>query len=184
MIKPIYLYGAEVLRKKAEPADLQDKEGLSALIQDLKDTLQRADGCGLAAPQIGVSTRVVIVDGDVVSDVYDYLKGFRRTLINPEILEESEEQVTYSEGCLSIPGIYCDVVRPKKMKVRYFNEDLQEVTEEFDNFACRMIQHELSHLDGDLFTDHAAPIRKKIISSKLQGIVKGKVHPHYNSRLK
>ena len=184
MIKPIYLYGAEVLRKKAEPADLRDKEGLSALIQDLKDTLQRADGCGLAAPQIGVSTRVVIVDGDVVSDVYDYLKGFRRTLINPEILEESEEQVTYSEGCLSIPGIYCDVVRPKKMKVRYYNEDLQEVTEEFDNFACRMIQHELSHLDGDLFTDHAAPIRKKIISSKLQGIVKGKVHPHYNSRLK
>lgn len=184
MIKPIYLYGAEVLRKKAEPADLQDKEGLSALIQDLKDTLQRADGCGLAAPQIGVSTRVVIVDGDVVSDVYDYLKGFRRTLINPEILEESEEQVTYSEGCLSIPGIYCDVVRPKKMKVRYYNEELQEVTEEFDNFACRMIQHELSHLDGDLFTDHAAPIRKKIISSKLQGIVKGKVHPHYNSRLK
>ena len=184
MIKPIYLYGAEVLRKKAEPADLRDKEGLSALIQDLTDTLQRADGCGLAAPQIGVSTRVVIVDGDVVSDVYDYLKGFRRTLINPEILEESEEQVTYSEGCLSIPGIYCDVVRPKKMKVRYYNEDLQEVTEEFDNFACRMIQHELSHLDGDLFTDHAAPIRKKIISSKLQGIVKGKVHPHYNSRLK
>lgn len=184
MIKPIYLYGADVLRKKAEPADLQDKEGLATLIQDLKDTLQRADGCGLAAPQIGVSTRVVIVDGDVVSDVYDYLKGFRRTLINPEILEESEEQVSYSEGCLSIPGIYCDVVRSKKMKVRYYNEDLQEVTEEFDNFACRMIQHELSHLDGDLFTDHAAPIRKKIISSKLQGIVKGKVHPHYNSRLK
>ena len=184
MIRPIYLYGAEVLRKKAEPADLSDKEGLSALIQDLKDTLQRADGCGLAAPQIGVSTRVVIVDGDVVSDVYDYLKGFRRTLINPEILEESEENVTYSEGCLSIPGIYCDVVRPKKMKVRYYDESLQEVTEEFDNFACRMIQHELSHLDGDLFTDHAAPIRKKIISSKLQGIVKGKVHPHYNSRLK
>ena len=184
MIRPIYLYGAEVLRKKAEPADLSDKEGLSALIQDLKDTLQRADGCGLAAPQIGVSTRVVIVDGDVVSDVYDYLKGFRRTLINPEILEESEEKVTYSEGCLSIPGIYCDVVRPKKMKVRYYDENLQEVTEEFDNFACRMIQHELSHLEGDLFTDHAAPIRKKIISSKLQGIVKGKVHPHYNSRLK
>ena len=70
------------------------------------------------------------------------------------------------------------------MTVRYYNEDLQEVTEEFDNFACRMIQHEMSHLDGDLFTDHAAPIRKKIISSKLQNIAKGKVHPHYNSRLK
>ena len=184
MIRPIYLYGAEVLRKKAEPADLNDKEALATLVQDLKDTLVRADGCGLAAPQIGESVRVVIVDGDVVSDTYDYLKGFRRTLINPEILEESDEKVTYSEGCLSIPGIYCDVVRSKKMTVRYYNEDLEQVTESFDNFACRMIQHELSHLDGDLFTDHAAPIRKKMISSKLQSISKGKVHPHYNSKLK
>ena len=166
MIKPIYLYGAEVLRKTAAPADLSGKAGIQALVQDLKDTLVVADGCGLAAPQIGVSLRVVIVDGDVVSDTYDYLKGFRRTLINPEILEESEEKVTYSEGCLSIPGVYCDVVRPKKMTVRYYNEELQQVTEEFDNFAARMIQHELSHLDGDLFTDHAAPIRKKMISSK------------------
>ena len=184
MIKPIYLYGADVLRRTAEPADLSDKEGIAALVQDLKDTLKVADGCGLAAPQIGVSKRVVIVDGDVVSDVYDYLKGFRRTIINPEILEESDEKVTYSEGCLSIPGIYCDIVRPKVITVKYYDEDLKEVTETFDNFASRMIQHELSHLEGDLFTDHAAPIRRKMISSKLQGIVKGKVHPHYNSKLK
>ena len=184
MIKPIYLYGADVLRKTAEPADLSDKAGLAALIQDLKDTLKVADGCGLAAPQIGVRQRVVIVDGDVVSDVYDYLKGFRRTIINPEIIGHSEEQTTYSEGCLSIPGIYCDIVRPKTITVRYYDEDLKEVTETFDNFASRMIQHELSHLDGDLFTDHAAPIRKKMISSTLLNITKGKVHPHYNSKLK
>ena len=184
MIRPIYLYGAEVLRQTAAPADLNDKEGIAALIKDLKDTLVVADGCGLAAPQIGVSTRVVIVDGDVVSETYDYLKGFRRTLINPVIVSESDEKTSYSEGCLSIPGIYCDIVRPKKMTVRYYNEELQEVTEEFDNFACRMIQHELSHLEGDLFTDHAAPVRKKMISGKLQNISKGKVHPHYNSRLK
>ena len=184
MIKPIYLYGAEVLRKTAAPADLNDKAGIAALVQDLKDTLVVADGCGLAAPQIGVSLRVVIVDGDVVSDTYEYLKGFRRTLINPEILEESEEQTTYSEGCLSIPGVYCDIVRPTSIKVRYYNENLEVVTEVFDNFAARMVQHELSHLDGDLFTDHAAPVRKKMISSKLLNISKGKVHPHYNSKLK
>ena len=184
MIRPIYLYGAEVLRKTAAPADINDKEGIAALVQDLKDTLVVADGCGLAAPQIGVSLRVVIVDGDVVAETYPYLKDFRRTIINPEILEESDERVTYSEGCLSIPGIYCDVTRPKKIKVRYLDEDLKEVTEEFDNFAARMIQHELSHLDGDLFTDHAAPIRKKMLSSKLQSIQKGKVHPHYNVKLK
>lgn len=184
MIRPIYLYGAEVLRQTAEPISLEDRDGIAALVQDLKDTLVRADGCGLAAPQIGVSKRVVIVDGDVVSDTYDYLKGFRRTLINPEIIEESDENVTYSEGCLSIPGVYCDVLRPKVIKVRYYNEDLVQVTETFDNFASRMVQHELSHLDGDLFTDHAAPIRKKMLSSKLQNIIKGKVHPHYNSKLK
>ena len=184
MIRPIYLYGAEVLRKKAADADLADKAGLTALIQDLKDTLAKADGCGLAAPQIGASVRVVIVDGDVVSDMYDYLKGFRRTLINPVIVEESKEQTTYSEGCLSIPGIYCDVTRPKTITVEYYDEELKKQSEVFDNFAARMIQHELSHLDGDLFTDHAAPIRRKMLSSKLQNIQKGKVHPHYNSKLK
>ena len=184
MIQPIYLYGSEVLRKKAEPADLREKDQLKNLIQDLRDTLERADGCGLAAPQIGVSQRVVIVDGDVVSDVYDYLKGFKRVIINPEILEESEEKTTYSEGCLSIPNLYCAVVRPAKITLRYYNEDFQEVTETLDKFAARMVQHELSHLDGNLFTDNVPPIRKKMISGKLQNIAKGKVHPHYNSKLK
>jgi peptide deformylase len=184
VIQPIYLYGSEVLRKKAEPADLREKDQLKNLIQDLRDTLERADGCGLAAPQIGVSQRVVIVDGDVVSDVYDYLKGFKRVIINPEILEESEEKTTYSEGCLSIPNLYCDVVRPAKITLRYYNEEFQEVTETLDKFAARMVQHELSHLDGNLFTDNVPPIRKKMISGKLQNIAKGKVHPHYNSKLK
>ena len=184
MIQPIYLYGSDVLRKKAVEADLNDKTQLQALVQDLKDTLERADGCGLAAPQIGVSLRVLIVDGDVVSDVYDYLKGFKRVIINPEILEESDEKTTYSEGCLSIPNLYCDVVRPARMTLRYYNEDLEQVTETLDKFACRMVQHELSHLDGNLFTDNVPPIRKKMIASKLQNIAKGKVHPHYNSKLK
>ena len=123
MIQPIYLYGSEVLRRKAAEADLAKKDELNALVQDLRDTLTRADGCGLAAPQIGVSLRVVIVDGDVVADTYEYLKGFKRVIINPEILEESDEKVTYSEGCLSIPNIYCDVLRPAKMTLRYYNEN-------------------------------------------------------------
>ena len=184
MIQPIYLYGSDVLRRKAVEADLTKKEELQTLIRDLQDTLARADGCGLAAPQIGVSLRVVIVDGDVVADTYDYLKGFKRVIINPEILEESPEKVTYSEGCLSIPNIYCDVLRPAKITLRYFNEEFQEVTETLDKFACRMVQHELSHLDGNLFTDNVPPIRKKMLSGKLQNIARGKVHPHYNSKLK
>ncbi len=184
MIQPIYLYGSEVLRKKAEPADPTEKEKIKALVQDLWDTLAKADGCGLAAPQIGVSLRVVVVDGTVLEDTYDYLKDFRRTLVNPEIIEESTEKSTYSEGCLSVPGIYCDVVRPKRITVRYLDGDLLPREEVFDNFAARMVQHEMSHLDGVLFTDLVPPIRKKMISGKLQNILRGKAHPHYNTKLK
>ena len=100
MIRPIYLYGSEVLRQQAAPADLEKKEELKALIADLKDTLAASEGCGLAAPQIGVSLRVLIVDGDVMTDVYDYLAGFKRVMINPVILESSNHGCEYSEGCL------------------------------------------------------------------------------------
>ena len=109
MIRPIYLYGAEVLRQQALPANLDDKEGLKQLIEDLKDTLVESEGCGLAAPQIGVPLRVLVVDGDVMTDVYDYLAGFKRVMINPVILEQSPKTCEYNEGCLSVPGIYADV---------------------------------------------------------------------------
>ena len=89
MVRPIYLYGSEVLRETAQPADLGRKEEIAALVEDLWDTLKASDGCGLAAPQIGVSLRVVVVDGDIMSDVYPYLKGFRRTFVNPVVLSES-----------------------------------------------------------------------------------------------
>ena len=184
MIKPIYLYGSEVLRQKAEPIDLGDKEGIASLVQDLKDTLTHADGCGLAAPQIGVSKRVVIVDGSDLTDTYDYLKDFRRTMINPVVTYESEKQCEYSEGCLSVPGIYADVRRPASLTVEYYDESLNKVTETFDKFAARMVQHELSHLDGDLFTDHIPPIRKKMYGKKLQNIAHGKVQTRYNTKIK
>jgi peptide deformylase len=184
MILPIYVYGSEILRQVAEPVDLSDKEGIQALVQDLKDTLAKAEGCGLAAPQVGVSKRVVIVDGRDMADVYPYLKGFVRVLVNPVIVSESEKKAEYQEGCLSIPGIYCDVVRPESMTVEYYDENLRKVTETFDKFACRMVQHEMSHLDGDLFVDHVSQVRKKIISKKLQGIAKGKVFARYTTKLK
>jgi len=184
MIKPIYLYGSEVLRAVAAEADLNNKTFLENLIADLKETLAKSEGCGLAAPQIGVSQRVVIVDGDVMSDVYDYLKGFFRVMINPVIVSESKEKCEYNEGCLSVPGIYADVVRPQSITVEYYNEKFEKVTETFDKFACRMIQHELSHLDGVLFTDLVTPIRKKIISKKLLNISKGNVGTRYFSKIK
>lgn len=184
MIQPIYLYGSVVLRANAPEADLTKKEELGALIQDLWDTLERSEGCGLAAPQIGVSLRVCVVDGTVMADVYDYLKDFKRVYINPVILEESKEQCEYNEGCLSIPGIYADVTRPASMKIGYYNEKFEYVEEVLDKFACRMTQHEMSHLDGVVFTDLVPPIRKKIIAKKLMNITKGKVATHYNSKIK
>lgn len=184
MIQPIYLYGSDVLRQKAPQADLSKKEYLASLVQDLKDTLQKADGCGLAAPQIGVSLRVLIVDGRELAETYPNLADFFRVMINPVVTWENEERCEYSEGCLSVPGIYSDVLRPSSIKVEYYNENLEKVTEQYDGFACRMVQHEMSHLDGILFTDLVSPIRKKMLAKKLQNISRGKVATAYNAKIK
>ena len=184
MIQPIYLYGSEVLRARAEEIDLNDKEYIANLLTDLRETLKVSEGCGLAAPQIGVSKRMVIVDGREMTEAYPYLEGFVRVLINPTIIEESEKKCEFNEGCLSVPGIYCDVVRSEAITVEYWNENLEKVTETFDKFACRMVQHELSHLDGILFTDLVPPIRKTIMSQKLLNITKGKISTHYKSKIK
>ena len=182
MILPIYLYGSEVLRNENKEADLQDKESLAKLIADMRETLKVADGCGLAAPQVGVNLRVVIVDGRDLTETYDYLHDFERVMINPVVLEESEDTCEYSEGCLSVPGIYAEVRRPSKIKVEYYNENLEKVVEEFDRFGCRMVQHELSHLDGNLFVDNISPIRRKMMMRKLQAISKGNVQTRYKSK--
>jgi len=182
MILPIYLYVSEVLRNSNTDVDLSDKEGIAKLVEDMKDTLKVADGCGLAAPQVGVNKRLVIVDGRDLSDTYDYLHDFFRVMINPVVLEESEDTCEFSEGCLSVPGIYAEVTRPSVIKVEYYNEDLEKVVEVFDRFACRMVQHELSHLEGNLFVDNISPIRRKMISRKLQAISKGAVQTRYKSK--
>ena len=182
MILPIYLYGADVLRNENVDVDLNDREGIAKLVEDMKDTLKVADGCGLAAPQVGVNKRLVIVDGRDLTETYDYLKDFFRVMINPVILEESEDTCEFSEGCLSVPGIYAEVRRPSRIKVEYYGENLEKVVEEFDRFACRMVQHELSHLEGNLFVDEISPIRRKMIARKLQAIAKGTVQTRYKSK--
>lgn len=172
-----------MLRENAQEADLSDKEKLTQLIADMEETLASADGCGLAAPQVGVPVRVLIVDGRDLTDAYPYLKDFKRVMINPVVVEESRETCDYSEGCLSVPGIYAEVRRPERIRVEYLNGDFEKVTEEFDKFACRMIQHELDHLDGKMFVDRVAPIRRKMISKKLMNISHGKISAHYKTRL-
>lgn len=182
MILPIYLYGSDVLRKENAEADLSDREGISKLVSDMWETLKEADGCGLAAPQVGVNLRILIADGTEMADVYDYLKDFRRTMINPVVLEESAETCEYSEGCLSVPGIYAEVRRPSSITVEYYDGNLEKKTEKLDGFACRIIQHELGHLEGSVFVDHVSPIRRKMIARKLQGISKGAVSTRYKTK--
>ena len=171
-----------MLRNENVDVDLNDREGIAKLVEDMKDTLKVADGCGLAAPQVGVNKRLVIVDGRDLTETYDYLKDFFRVMINPVILEESEDTCEFSEGCLSVPGIYAEVRRPSRIKVEYYDENLEKVVEEFDRFACRMVQHELSHLEGNLFVDEISPIRRKMIARKLQAIAKGTVQTRYKSK--
>lgn len=185
MILPIYLYGAQVLREKAIPVDLEAlPEGfdIKQFIEDLKDTMHHADGCGLAAPQVGRSMRILVVDGEDMSDQFPDLKGFNRAMVNPEVVWESGSLVTYNEGCLSIPDVDANVTRPDAVTVRFLDESLQQREETFEGFACRMVQHELDHLDGILFTDKASPIRKKMVANKLRGISAGHVRCSYKVR--
>lgn len=184
MILPIYIYGSEVLRERAADFDLKapDAAGvISKLIPDMFETMYQADGVGLAAPQVGKSIRVLVVDGAPLAEDMPELKDFKRAMINPVVLEESEEKIEYNEGCLSIPDINAGVVRPKRIRVEYMDENLIKTEETLDNFACRMVQHEIDHLNGVLFTDLCAPIRKKMLQSRLSNIMNGKVKTHYKT---
>ena len=179
MILPIYLYGSQVLRTPAQEDDLSDREALRKLIEDMVETMHHADGCGLAAPQVGVSKRILVVDGNDLADRYPELKGFHREMVNPRFTFESEETSSYEEGCLSIPNVDAEIKRPARIRVRYLTPALEEVEEDFDGFAARMVQHEMDHLEGVLFVDHASPIRKKMLTGRLMGIANGNVRTRY-----
>ena len=155
MLLPIYIYGTGVLREKAQPVDLETEEGKEERLQQIKElfrnmyeTMKHADGVGIAAPQVGVSKRMLIVDGSDLAEDMPELKGFKRYMINPVVTMESAETAEYSEGCLSVPDIHADVTRPKTIEVEYYNENFEKVKETFTGFGCRMVEHEMDHLDG------------------------------------
>ena len=177
MILPIYLYGQPVLRKEAE--EIENTPELKQFIADLYETLTVAEGCGLAAPQVGKPWRLFVVDGAELEEDYPECKGFKRVFINPELIEESEDTCTYSEGCLSLPGISENVVRPSMIKMRVLDEDFKQHEEVFDGFCARIVQHEYDHLEGHVFTDRISPIRKTFVRNKLASIAKGKVGARY-----
>ncbi|MCD7973886.1 MAG: peptide deformylase [Candidatus Azobacteroides sp.] len=181
MILPVYLYGNPILRKVAEDITADYLE-LSKLVENMFETMYNAEGVGLAAPQIGLGIRVVVIDLDIISDDIPELKGFKKTFINPHILEKSGEEVSQEEGCLSLPGIHESVKRSSRIRLQYMDENFILHDEVFEGYKARVIQHEFDHLDGKMFIDHTSPIRKQLIKSKLNNIVSGKVNCSYRTK--
>lgn len=178
MILPIYTLGQPVLRKEAEEINADYPE-LGALIENMFETMDKADGVGLAAPQVGLSIRLFVISLDCLSDEYPEYKDFRRVFINPEILELGGEEVSIEEGCLSLPGIHEPVKRMNKVHVHYFDEKFQEHDEWIDGFFARVVQHEYDHLDGKVFVDRISALRRQLIKGKISALLKGKAHCDY-----
>jgi peptide deformylase len=178
MILPIYVYGQPVLRKVAEDIT-PDYPNLKELIANMHETMDNAEGVGLAAPQIGLSIRVVVVNLDVLSDEFPEFKGYRKVFINPHILETSGDLEDMEEGCLSLPGIHENVKRAGKIHVKYLDEDMQPHDEIVEGYLARVMQHEFDHLDGKMFIDHISTLRKQMIRGKLSAMLKGKVRCAY-----
>lgn len=178
MIYPVYVYGSPVLRKVAEPVE-EDMKGLQQLIEDLYETMYKSDGVGLAAPQIGVSKRIFVLDATPMSGDDPEVEGFKKAFINPVILNEQGEEWTFNEGCLSIPNIREDITRPSEILIEYYDEQFNFYRESYDGIKARIIQHEYDHLEGVLFVDRINPLRKRILRGKLNAISKGKVDINY-----
>lgn len=181
MILPIYLYGQQVLRKATEDVT-SDYPELEKLAQDMYQTMEKASGVGLAAPQVGLSLRMFVVDGNGLAEDYPECKGVRRCMINPEVIEQADTFNSKDEGCLSIPGIYESVKRPDWIVIKYLDEKLQPHEERLEGFAARMVLHENDHLDGKMFIDHVSPMRKAFMKGKLNDILKGKARTQYKSK--
>lgn len=179
MILPIYTYGQPVLRKVAQDIPL-DYPNLKELIADMFETMYKSDGVGLAAPQIGKAIRVVVVTLDVLKDTFPEYADFNRAYLNPHIVEyDDSETETLEEGCLSLPGIHEPVRRPKRIRMQWVDEDLQQHDEWIDGYLARVLQHETDHLEGKVFTDKIAPLRKQLVRSKLNALQRGKVNCSY-----
>ena len=183
MILPIVGYGDPILRKEAQPITA-DYQGLDQLIDDMFETMYSADGVGLAAPQIDRSIQLVVIGFrpyDEKTDTYSENEE-RHVLINPEIIEEKGEKEYFNEGCLSIPDIHEDVLRPKSIVLHWFDENFDEHEELIDGLFARVAQHEIDHLHGKVFTDRLSPLRKTMIKRKLNDVATGKVHAKYRMK--
>ncbi len=180
-VLPILAYGDPVLKAKAKPIT-KDHPDLSAIITNMWDTMYKAGGVGLAAPQVGKSIRLFVIDANPYSDDEPELKDFKKVFINARILEESGKEYPFNEGCLSFPGLREDIRRQPSIKMCYQDEDFNDHEEVFSGIKARIIQHEYDHIEGVLMVDRITPLKKTLLRKKLQNISKGNVSVDYLMR--
>jgi len=178
---PIIAYGDSVLRKKAVEIS-RDYPELEVLIANMFDTMYGAHGVGLAAPQVGLSIRLFVIDATSFVEEEPALKDFKKVFLNARIIEESGDKWSFNEGCLSIPEIREDVIRQDTVKINYFDENWIQHEETFNGLAARIIQHEYDHIEGKLFTDKLSHLRKTLLKNRLDSISKGLVKVEYKMK--
>lgn len=188
MILPIIAYGDPVLRKKATAID-EDYPELDTLISNMWDTMYNANGVGLAAPQIGLSIRLFVIDTSpfaedeaVPEEEKEAVENFKQVFINAQMVEESGQKWSFNEGCLSIPDIREDVTRLGDIHITYMDENFEQHTETFTGILARVIQHEYDHIEGALFTDKLSSLKKRLLKGRLNNISKGKIEVDYKMR--
>jgi len=186
MILPIVAYGSPILRKVCEDIPT-DYEGLDKLIADMWETMYHSNGVGLAAPQINRAIRLFVVDSEQIfanqeedeKGLYSDEPGYKGVFINAHIKELEGDEWAYNEGCLSIPKIREDIYRQEAVTLNFLDENLQPQTKTFTGLTARIILHEYDHIDGKLFIDYLKPLKKKLLTGKLNDITKGKVKTDY-----
>jgi peptide deformylase len=179
MILPIVAYGDAVLNTKAAPIP-QDYPNLKELVASMFETMYEANGVGLAAPQVGLSIRLFVID--VAPFDEEAFKDEKRVFINAEIVEFSGDEWAFNEGCLSIPDVRGDVFRPEKIRIRYYDENWVLHERDFDDMPARVIQHEYDHIEGKLFTEKLTALRRRLVQKKLEQIKQGIVNVTYKMR--
>ncbi len=183
MILPIVAYGSAILRRQAQPIT-KDYPELQKLIADMFETMHAADGVGLAAPQIDLSIQLVVIGFppyNPKTDTYGDTEE-RHVLVNPDILETKGAEVPFNEGCLSLPDIHEDVMRPEGILLHYWDENFVEHTEEIHGMFARVAQHEIDHLHGKVFTDHLSTLRKAFVKRDLNVIASGRIRTRYKMK--
>lgn len=181
MILPITAYGHPILKKVAQDID-KNYPDLDNIIKNMFETMYYSKGVGLAAPQVDLSIRLLVIDATPYSEDFPETKDFKKVMINAHIIEETGAEWAFNEGCLSVPDIREDILRKPKIRIQYCDENFNQFEKEFDGVAARIIQHEYDHLEGILFVERLAPLKKMLLKRRLTDITKGNIKVDYRMK--